>query len=124
VAEVIMKSRKLKELAQLMIIGWTEDKNMGWVVQRYAYELGIEASGKEAFEALSGVFGGYIKGDMPVRAFVAKNMRKLSDAAWDRRSNERLTVAAEADLKLKGAKGSIQLKVRTLDTRNDWSTVK
>lgn len=117
-------SKKLKELAQIMVSGWADDKTMGWAVNQYADTIGADRDAKDAPEALANIFGCNIVFQTPVRAFVAKNMRKLSAAAWDARPNERLLVAAESDLGLKSPKGSIKVKVRERDTRHDWGTVK
>lgn len=117
-------SKKLKEFARIMVTGWAEDKTMGWAVNQYADAIGVDRNARDAAEAIANIFGCNVIFQTPVRAFVSKNMRKLSAAAWDARPNERLLVAAESDLGLKSAKGSIKVKVRERDTRHDWGVVK
>lgn len=113
-------------LAELIVDGWTRDFSMGWLVNRYIVEVGQESLDfKGRFALVKDIIGGYIRSDQPIKAFVASNMRRLSELAWSNAPRDRLILAAKQDLGIrKGAKGRVAVAARSLSKDHDWNTVK
>lgn len=116
-----------KVFASTLVDCWVRETNMATMLNRAMIDSELEIEdAKERREFLQTVFKvSYIKFDMPVRAFVATNYRKLSECMWGGGNRDTSIAYAIKSLGGRQIKQTDQMfSAKIQDKRSDWSTCK
>jgi hypothetical protein len=120
--------KSLREaLAQSLVDGWHCNSTMSFMIRHTYINAGVTPP--ETVQDYFGKIADIVKvkrihGEDRVQTWIPRHFRHLNDALWDGRNRDFCVRVARKALGLNDKKGSFLVKVRELEKRHDWNTVK